>query len=105
MKINDEWVHVDATNNETNSGIPYLLYNSNDYYVKNNLEVDSLDEYKKELEKQLKEGNEKIIVRFSGKIDVNELMKETANSYNKLAPEKLKTAKVGGLGEYIVIQN
>jgi Transglutaminase-like superfamily len=30
VKINGEWLHVDATNNETNSGIPYMLYNSND---------------------------------------------------------------------------
>lgn len=30
VRIGNEWVHVDATNNETNSGIPYLLYNSND---------------------------------------------------------------------------
>nr|WP_269847100.1 transglutaminase-like domain-containing protein [Paenibacillus sonchi] len=30
VKIGGEWVNVDATNNETNSGLPYLLYNSND---------------------------------------------------------------------------
>jgi len=30
VKIDNEWLHVDATNNETNSGIPYLMYNSND---------------------------------------------------------------------------
>ena len=30
VKIGHTWVHVDATNNETNSGIPYLLYQSSD---------------------------------------------------------------------------
>lgn len=30
VKINDIWVHIDATNNETNVGIPYLLYQSSD---------------------------------------------------------------------------
>ncbi len=30
VKIGKEWVNVDPTNNETNSGLPYLLYNSND---------------------------------------------------------------------------
>lgn len=30
VKIGQTWVHVDATNNETNSGIPYLLYKSSD---------------------------------------------------------------------------
>ncbi|SDM06329.1 Transglutaminase-like superfamily protein [Paenibacillus jilunlii] len=30
VKIGEEWVNVDPTNNETNSGLPYLLYNSSD---------------------------------------------------------------------------
>jgi transglutaminase/protease-like cytokinesis protein 3 len=30
VKIGNEWFHVDATNNLTNSGIPYFLYNAND---------------------------------------------------------------------------
>ncbi len=30
VKIGDEWVNVDPTNNATNTGLPYLLYNSND---------------------------------------------------------------------------
>ncbi|WP_440116391.1 transglutaminase domain-containing protein [Paenibacillus sp. QZ-Y1] len=30
VKIGNEWLHVDATNNLTNSGIPYFLYNAND---------------------------------------------------------------------------
>ncbi|MGF9697213.1 transglutaminase domain-containing protein [Paenibacillus sp. MABNR03] len=30
VKIGSEWLHVDATNNLTNSGIPYFLYNAND---------------------------------------------------------------------------
>ncbi|GGF73734.1 hypothetical protein GCM10010912_18690 [Paenibacillus albidus] len=30
VKIGEEWLNVDTTNNETNSGLPYLLYNSND---------------------------------------------------------------------------
>jgi len=30
VKIGDEWLNVDATNNLTNSGIPYFLYNAND---------------------------------------------------------------------------
>ncbi|RJE85169.1 hypothetical protein D3P07_21615 [Paenibacillus sp. 1011MAR3C5] len=30
VKIGGSWVHIDATNNATNSGIPYLLYGSSD---------------------------------------------------------------------------
>ncbi|WP_341347010.1 transglutaminase-like domain-containing protein [Paenibacillus sp. FSL H3-0469] len=30
VKLGDEWVNVDPTNNATNTGLPYLLYNSND---------------------------------------------------------------------------
>lgn len=30
VKLDNGWVHVDATNNETNSGIPYLLFNTSD---------------------------------------------------------------------------
>ncbi|MFD0589127.1 transglutaminase domain-containing protein [Paenibacillus sp. GCM10027627] len=30
VKLSNGWVHVDATNNETNSGIPFLLYGSSD---------------------------------------------------------------------------
>lgn len=30
VKLNNGWVHVDSTNNETNSGVPYLLFNSSD---------------------------------------------------------------------------
>lgn len=30
VKIGNEWFNVDATNNQTNIGIPYFLYNSND---------------------------------------------------------------------------
>ncbi|MGF6356210.1 hypothetical protein ABIE27_004127 [Paenibacillus sp. 4624] len=30
VKIGNEWLNVDATNNLTNSGIPYFLYNAND---------------------------------------------------------------------------
>lgn len=30
VKINNEWLNVDPTNNETNSGIPYWLFDSND---------------------------------------------------------------------------
>ncbi|ASA20790.1 transglutaminase domain-containing protein [Paenibacillus donghaensis] len=28
--INKQWVNVDPTNNETNAGVPYMLYNTND---------------------------------------------------------------------------
>lgn len=85
VKIGNEWLHVDATNNLTNSGIPYFLYNANDetavsqktvadkdywldseldqfkgdsdandYYVQNDLEVDSISEYKSKAETHLK---------------------------------------------------
>ena len=30
VKIGKEWLHVDNTNNETNVGIPYMVYGSND---------------------------------------------------------------------------
>lgn len=42
VKIDNEWLNVDSTNNATNSGIPYLLYESNDEtaktlaYIENN---------------------------------------------------------------------
>ncbi|GIP22778.1 transglutaminase domain-containing protein [Paenibacillus sp. J22TS3] len=34
VKIGQEWVNVDTTNNATNSGVPYLLYNSDDTTAK-----------------------------------------------------------------------
>lgn len=30
VKIGDQWLNTDATNNATNSGVPYMVYNSND---------------------------------------------------------------------------
>lgn len=30
VKIGDDWLNTDATNNATNAGIPYMVYNSND---------------------------------------------------------------------------
>lgn len=35
VKIGNEWFNVDATNNQTNMGIPYYLYNSNDETARN----------------------------------------------------------------------
>ena len=35
VKIGNEWLNVDATNNLTNSGVPYYLYNANDETAKN----------------------------------------------------------------------
>lgn len=35
VKIGNEWFNVDATNNQTNLGIPYYLYNSNDETARN----------------------------------------------------------------------
>ncbi|MBP1903831.1 hypothetical protein J2Z32_000443 [Paenibacillus turicensis] len=35
VKIGSEWLNVDATNNLTNSGIPYYLYNTNDETARN----------------------------------------------------------------------
>ncbi|PLS18850.1 hypothetical protein CVD28_00165 [Bacillus sp. M6-12] len=33
VKIDNEWLHTDNTNNETNVGIPYMVYESNDTTV------------------------------------------------------------------------
>ncbi|WP_186579835.1 transglutaminase domain-containing protein [Aquibacillus kalidii] len=137
VKLDDQWVHVDTTNNKTNTGIPYFLYNSNDenanrqefvldneywidqelsefestsykydYYVVNDLIVDTMDEYKKLVTKQLQEGKDTIVIRFANKIEnQDELYTQTANAYQDTAPEKLETAEFYQLGTYVVIQN
>lgn len=36
VKIDDDWVNVDTTNNGTNSGVPYMIYEANDQTAKDN---------------------------------------------------------------------
>lgn len=44
VKIDDEWYHVDTTNNETNVGYPYMYYNISDETAENNNLIEN-DEY------------------------------------------------------------
>lgn len=43
VKINNEWLNVDNTNNRTNSGIPYMLYESNDETASNLAYIEDKD--------------------------------------------------------------
>jgi len=134
VKINNEWLNVDNTNNGTNSGIPYMLYDSNDetasnltyiedkdfclnkdflkfagksdkddYYVSKGLEVNDLSEYSTKIGDFLKTNKPSIILRFSNKFDKNDVVKTTAEIFKNVAKDKLSTARIKSLENYIEI--
>lgn len=135
VQIDGEWLNVDPTNGETNAGVPYLLYNSNDetaeqlkyvtdddywidseleqlagltnahdYYVVNALEVKTLPEYRDKLEEGLLSGLSIISVRLAAELDEDAIMEETSNVFYDLAPDKLETATMYELENYIIIE-
>ncbi|MFX3650658.1 MAG: transglutaminase domain-containing protein [Paenibacillus sp.] len=134
VKIGNEWFHVDATNNLTNSGIPYFLYNANDetaasqktiadkdywldselamfdgesdandYYVQNDLEVASLNEYKTKAESELKKGENRVILRFASPVDSDELMTAAGEALAAVDEALLNTAQLATLGSYAIL--
>lgn len=134
VKIGEEWLHIDSTNNETNSGIPYMVYQSNDetvkensfipdsefwldselgkfagktdkydYYVVNDLEVKDLAEYEAILTEELKAGNDTIILRLDESIDEESLYNTTGKAIGTVAPDKLDTAQLGLMGQYVIV--
>nr|WP_255807435.1 transglutaminase domain-containing protein [Cohnella mopanensis] len=135
VKLNNSWFHVDSTNNDTNSGIPYLLFNSSDktaeslhftlsqeywldseidqfnssdgskdYYVVNGLEVSTANDYGTKLEQKIKEGSTHIVIRLAGKIDEDDLFKQTMKALSSLTEDKLENAQMGSLSPYIVVK-
>ncbi|MFL0249490.1 transglutaminase domain-containing protein [Clostridium neuense] len=134
VKINNEWLNVDNTNNGTNSGIPYMLYesndetasnltyvedkdfclnddflkfagksNKNDYYVSNGLEVNDLSQYSTKINDFLKTNKPYIILRFSNKFDKTEVAKATVEVFKNVGTDKLSTARIKSLENYIEI--
>lgn len=85
VKIGEEWLHVDSTNNETNSGIPYMVYQSNDETaIENSFILDGEFWLDSELGK------------FAGKTDkydyyvVNDLEVENLTEYEAIITEELQ---------------
>ncbi|MGC5776413.1 transglutaminase domain-containing protein [Paenibacillus pabuli] len=136
VKIGNEWFHVDATNNLTNSGIPYFLYNANDetaasqktiadkdywldselalfngesdandYYVQNDLEVASISEYKTKAESELKNGENRVILRFASPVDSDELMTAAGEALAAVDEALLGTAQLATLGSYAILDS
>ncbi|WP_339182019.1 transglutaminase-like domain-containing protein [Paenibacillus sp. FSL R5-0701] len=134
VKIGNEWFHVDATSNLTNSGIPYFLYNANDetaasqktiadqdywldseltmfngesdandYYVQNDLEVASINEYKTKAESELKKGENRVILRFASPVDSDELMTAAGEALAAVDEALLNTAQLATLGSYAIL--
>jgi hypothetical protein len=88
VKIGGEWANVDPTNNETNSGVPYLLYNASDATA-SSLDYDFNDEYWLDAE----------IAQFAatnGTKDyyiVNGLEVSTADEFGRKVADQLKKGK------------
>jgi Transglutaminase-like superfamily len=130
VKIDNEWLHTDNTNNETNVGIPYMVYQSNDstveavnydvnndywidgelgkfagktdkydYYVAKKLEVKDLNQLKAELTKQIKAGDDEIVIRVATVFDNNSLMNAVGEIVQKEAPDKLYSTRFGMLND------
>lgn len=135
VKIGNEWLNVDATNNLTNSGIPYFLYNANDetaasqktiadkdywldselglfkgvsdandYYVQNELEVDSINDYKSKTETHLKKGEASVILRFASPVDFDELLNATTEAVTAVNEALLDNAELATLGSYVLLE-
>ncbi|WP_063567143.1 transglutaminase domain-containing protein [Paenibacillus sp. O199] len=135
VKIGNEWFHVDATNNLTNSGIPYFLYNANDetaasqktiadkdywldselalfngesdandYYIQNDLEVASISEFKTKAESELKNGENRVILRFASPVDSDELMTAAGEALAAVDEALLNTAQLATLGSYAILE-
>lgn len=88
VKIGNEWVNVDTTNNATNSGVPYLLYNSNDTTAKS-IEYVTDEAYwlDNELSKFESSDNSKDYYVMNG------LEVKTVSEYGSKLAEQLKAGK------------
>lgn len=135
VKIDNEWLNVDNTNNLTNSGIAYFCYdtnddtatklsyieskefcvdtdftkykgmsNKNDYYVLQGLEVKDITAYSDKLTELLGKGDTNIVIRSNALIDKKTISSATAEVINKVAKNKLGSAKMSILGTYINIE-
>lgn len=136
IKIKDNWVHVDATNNATNSGIPYLLYNSSDetaeslnffadkdywldtelgsfeakdssldYYVVNDLVVESPSDMTSRVSDLLiASQSDVIVVRVIAELSDTDLQDSLIKAFDKAAISDLSNVQVGELGTYLVIE-
>lgn len=136
VKIDGEWRNVDPTNNETNTGIPYMLYDSNDetaqelqfvadneywtdhelgqfksgdnsrdYYVSRGLEMDSLDRFADTLAESLRQGNDRLIVRFDGPIDEDAAVDEIVDVYDRVAPERMEDILYEIVDDYLIVSH
>ncbi|REK71289.1 transglutaminase domain-containing protein [Paenibacillus paeoniae] len=136
VKIDGNWVHVDATNNATNTGIPYLLYNSSDdtatalnfyvdegywldheldqfestdnsrdYYIVNDLEVDSANKFTSKVASLLKtDDGDKIIVRMTATLSEDELMDSLIKAFDQASITDLSNVRINSLGTYYMIR-
>lgn len=74
-----------------------------DYYAKNSLVVDSLNDYAVKLGERLQAGDKTVIIRTEIKLDPQQLYDATALTLQKYVPEKLVVAQFGELGNYMII--
>lgn len=88
VKIDNEWLTTDCTNNATNSGIPYMMYEGNDKLLKE-LNYTESDEFWIDNE----------IVKFAGKTDkydyyvANGLVINDVSNYKSKLSELLKNGQ------------
>lgn len=136
IKLDNEWLNVDPTNGETNTGVPYLLYNSNDataedlnfelddlywldnklvefegqsnsndYYVVNDLEVNSISDYQAKLAQLLDQGQSTLSVRMVPKVDEDKLMNAISEVLEaEVTEDEMENAVMYELGNYVVIK-
>lgn len=79
VKINNEWLNVDNTNNGTNSGIPYMLYESNDETASNLTYIEDTDFCLN-----------KDILKFAGKSNKNDYYVSSGLEVNDLSQYSTK---------------
>lgn len=133
VKLENGWVHVDPTNNETNSGIPYLLFNTSDetaealnfalsdeFWVDRELgrfaSTDNSRDYY--IVNGLEVGSpEEFGVKLSEKVKAGEtyivlrytgiwqesMVDEALDALSQLPEQQLANAGMGALGPYVVV--
>ncbi|MEC0125563.1 transglutaminase domain-containing protein [Paenibacillus pabuli] len=92
VKIGNEWFHVDATNNLTNSGIPYFLYNANDETAESQKTIADKDYW---LDSEL--------ALFNGESDANDYYVQNDLEVASISEYKTKTESELKNGEKRVI--
>ncbi|ASA20080.1 hypothetical protein [Paenibacillus donghaensis] len=63
-----------------------------------------MDKYKSKLAELLKQGEELIVIRLLAKGTDDELVQDTADVFQSVAPDKVETTELFGLGSYVVIK-